>query len=167
MPHALVPVIQESGLSPRDRQRFGLIARASGRLLRLVNSLLDFASVEAGRTALSFRPVYLAKYTADLASLFRSAAERIGIKYIVACEGDEIAWTDLTAYEKIIYNLISNALKYTTEGTIAVSLKSTDTHFVLEVRVSVASKLSSVSGASNLLTLMNNSGRRYGNRDSR
>lgn len=62
---------------------------------------MDYASLEAGRHSLSVQPVYLGTYTADLASLFRSAIERSGIQYNVSCEGDELAYTDTAAYEKV------------------------------------------------------------------
>lgn len=98
-----------------------------------MNSILDFASVEAGKTTVAFQPVYLGHYVADLASLFRSAAERVGLKYHVNCSGEEIAYTDVVAYEKIIYNLVSNALKYTRRGHIEITLRTTEHHHILEV----------------------------------
>lgn len=126
--------LSESGLSAKNRGRFALIAKASNRLLRLVNSLLDFASVDAGRLQTNFQPVYLARYVEDLASLFRSAIERAGLRYRVEIQGkDDIIYTDPACVEKIVYNLISNALKYTTAGTITVRCYPTTTAMIVEI----------------------------------
>lgn len=125
---------QESNLSPTNRGRFALIAKASNRLLRLVNSLLDFASVDAGRLQTNFQPTYIARYVEDIASLFRSAVERAGLQYHVDIQGkDEIIYTDPACIEKIIYNLISNALKYTSSGSIYVRCRPQDDSVVLEI----------------------------------
>lgn len=125
---------QEPGLSPTNRGRFALISKASNRLLRLVNSLLDFASVDAGRLQTNFQPVYLARYVEDIASLFRSAVERAGLRYKVDIQAkDEVIYTDPACVEKIIYNLISNALKYTSYGTIFVRCFSREEDMVLEI----------------------------------
>jgi signal transduction histidine kinase len=100
-----------------------------------VNSLLDFASVDAGRLQATFRPVLLTHYVEDLASLFRSAVERAGLTYSVETSNpDQIVYTDPGCIEKIIYNLISNALKYTSTGGIIVrGFCNTLTTYVIEV----------------------------------
>lgn len=124
---------QERGLSQLNRNRFDLISRASNRLLRLVNSLLDFASVDAGRLKANFTPVYLCSYVEDLASLFRSAVERAGLTFSVHVQGRDVVYTDRAAFEKIMFNLLSNALKYTVYGKIEVSAFTTRTEFIMEV----------------------------------
>lgn len=89
-----------------------LIHRNALRLLKLVNTLLDFSRIEAGRMEASFYPVNLSRLTEDLASVFRSAAERVGLEFIVDCEDlSEAVYVDNDMYEKIVLNLISNAYK--------------------------------------------------------
>ncbi|MEI9940093.1 MAG: ATP-binding protein [Pseudomonadota bacterium] len=93
------------------------------RLLKLVNGLLDFARIEAGRARASYQPTDLRALTVDLASTFRSAIERAGLTFEVACEAlPESIYIDHDMWEKIVLNLLSNALKFTFSGSIAVRL---------------------------------------------
>jgi signal transduction histidine kinase len=97
------------------------------RLLKLVNTLLDFSRIEAGRAQAHYVPTDLAAATRDLASGFRSAMERAGLRYTVTCDAlPESVFVDREMWEKIILNLLSNAFKYTFEGEIRVELRSQD-----------------------------------------
>jgi signal transduction histidine kinase/CheY-like chemotaxis protein len=106
-----------------DRPTVALIHRNSLRLLKLVNTLLEFSRIEAGRVDAVYEPADLAALTADLASSFRSAIERVGLAFVVDCPplGEPI-YVDRDMWEKIVLNLLSNALKFTFEGTIAIQL---------------------------------------------
>jgi PAS domain S-box-containing protein len=105
------------------------------RLLKLVNTLLDFSRVEADRVEASFEPTDLSALTTDLASAFRSAIERAGLRFDVVCAPlSQPAYVDRAMWEKIVLNLVSNAFKYTFDGTIHVSLEEADRH--VELRVS-------------------------------
>ena len=111
------------------------VHRNAQRLLKLVNTLLDFSRIEAGRVEATFQPTDLAALTADLASAFRSATERAGLELVVDCPPlPEPAWVDRDMWEKIVLNLLSNAFKFTFSGTIAVSLASRGSHIDLSVR---------------------------------
>ena len=104
------------------------------RLLKLVNTLLDFSRIEAGRIEASYEATDLTTYTADLASVFRSAIEKAGLTLIVNCEPlDEPVYVDRDMWEKIVLNLLSNALKFTFDGTITVALESRGDHVELSV----------------------------------
>jgi PAS domain S-box-containing protein len=97
------------------------------RLLKLVNTLLDFARIEAGRAQAQYVPTDLAAATQELASVFRSAMERAGIRYSVTCETlPAPVFVDPEMWEKIVLNLLSNAFKYTFEGEIRIELRSQD-----------------------------------------
>ncbi len=112
-------------LLPVHRHRLETAHRNSLRLLKLVNSLLDFARIEAGRTDVSFEPVDLAQLTEELASNFESATERAGLSLAIRCEElPEPVYVDRDMWEKIVLNLLSNAFKFTFDGGIAVELKS-------------------------------------------
>ena len=104
------------------------------RLLKLVNTLMDFARIEAGGVQACFQPTDLAALTTDLASVFRSAADRAGLRLLVDCPPlPETVYVDREMWEKIVLNLLSNAIKHTFAGEIAVLLRATDGHVALEV----------------------------------
>jgi signal transduction histidine kinase len=97
------------------------------RLLKLVNSLLDFARIEAGRVHASYEPTDLAAFTADLASSFRSATDKAGLRLTVQCPPlPQPVHVDRDMWEKVVLNLISNAFKFTFEGEIAVQLETSN-----------------------------------------
>lgn len=113
-----------AALSPTQRNRLETAHRNSLRLLRLVNSLLDFSRIEAGRMEASFEPVDLAKLTAELASNFESATERAGLGLRIDCpELPQPVYVDRDMWDKIVLNLLSNAFKFTFAGEIAVQLR--------------------------------------------
>jgi PAS domain S-box-containing protein len=114
----------EDGLPPENRELLTVVRRNSLRLLKLVNMLLDFSRIEAGRIEASYEPTDLAALTADLASVFRSAVEKAGMKLIVDCPPiEEPVYVDREMWEKIVLNLLSNAFKFTFEGEIEVRLR--------------------------------------------
>jgi len=110
-----------------DRELIGLIHRNGLRLQKLVNTLLDFSRIEAGRLRAVYEPVDLATMTAELSSNFRSAMERAGLDFTVHCEPlPEPILVDREMWEKIVLNLLSNALKFTFRGSVNVTLKAAD-----------------------------------------
>jgi len=97
--------------------------RNSLRLLKLVNSLLDFSRIEAGRIHAVYEPVDLARLTTEIASVFRSAFERAGVEYVVRCPHlAEPVYVDRDMWEKVVLNLVSNAFKFTFDGRVEVAL---------------------------------------------
>ncbi|MBV9346317.1 MAG: response regulator [Gammaproteobacteria bacterium] len=130
----LEEMLEAADLSERARERVGLAHRNSLRLLRLVNALLDFSRIEAGRANALFTPVDLAALTADFASTFRSALERAGLEFRVECVPlDEPVWVDPEMWEKVVLNLLSNAFKFTLQGHVALRLWREGAEAVLEV----------------------------------
>ena len=116
-------LVQPEDLAPTQLERLQVAHRNALRLLRLVNALLDFSRIEAGRAQASYRPTDLAALTIDLASSFRSAIERANLELIVdAPTLSEPVYVDRTMWETIILNLLSNAFKFTFEGQITVTL---------------------------------------------
>ncbi|MCP3167834.1 ATP-binding protein [Myxococcus qinghaiensis] len=122
-------------LPPALREDAQLVHRNAVRLLKLVNTLLDFSRIEAGRIQAVYEPTDLSRLTADLASVFRSATEKAGLKLKVDCPSlPEPVYVDREMWEKIVLNLISNAFKFTFEGEVAVSLRWAGDAVELEVR---------------------------------
>ncbi len=124
-------------LGPADdaaRSELDVIHRNGLRLGKLVNSLLDFSRIEAGRMRASYEPTDLSAFTAELASVFRSAIERAGLRYEVDCPAlSAPVYVDREMWEKIVLNLLSNALKFTFDGGVTVTLGEKDGQAVLRV----------------------------------
>lgn len=99
-----------------------------------MNTLLDFSRIEAGRMQASFEPLDLGAFTTELASVFRSAFDRAGMRYEVACPPlSAPVYVDREMWEKVVFNLLSNALKFSFEGTVSVRLGEENGHAVLRV----------------------------------
>ncbi len=111
-----------------------VVHRNGLRLAKLVNNLLDFARLQSGRLEAAYEPVDLAAFTSELASVFRAAIERAGVGYELDCPSlEEVVYLDRGMWEKIVLNLLSNALKFTVDGCITVSLRAEDNSAVLRV----------------------------------
>lgn len=121
-------------LLPDQRERLEIVRRNSLRLLKLVNTLLDFSRVESERIQAFYEPTALATFTTELASTFRSAIEHAHLTFVVNCPPlTEPVYVDHDMWEKIVLNLLSNAFKFTFEGQITVSLQQNDSHAILKV----------------------------------
>ncbi|MEV6635566.1 SpoIIE family protein phosphatase [Actinoplanes sp. NPDC051470] len=121
-------------LEPDLADRLRLMHRNGLRLLKLVNTVLDFSRLESGRIRAAYRPTDLATYTARLAGTFRSATERAGLRLTV--ETPPLAapvHVDREMWEKIVFNLLSNAVKFTREGGVTVRLTADGDEAVLTV----------------------------------
>src|SRR5690606_7998494 len=81
----LEDVLSGQASAEQMRQQVELAHRNGTRLLRLVNSLLDFSRIEAGRVKASYRATDLGAFTADIASSFRSAVEKAGLGFRIDC----------------------------------------------------------------------------------
>ncbi|MDT5176908.1 MAG: hypothetical protein QOJ95_1106, partial [Mycobacterium sp.] len=115
------------GIDAQARDELELVHRNGLRLAKLVNTLLDFSRIQAGRMQARFEPVDLSSVTAELASVFRSAIDRAGLTFTVDCPPlGEPVYLDRDMWEKVVLNLLSNALKFTFEGAITVRVGRDD-----------------------------------------
>ncbi len=125
----------QTHLSPTAKEQLDLVSRNGARLLRLVNTLLDFSRLEAGRVQAVYLATDLARFTSELASVFRAATDKAGLRLIVDCSDlGEPVYVDRDMWEKVVLNLISNAFKFTFEGEIAVSVHRVGDMAELRVR---------------------------------
>ncbi|MCX8253606.1 MAG: response regulator [Beijerinckiaceae bacterium] len=116
----------DAALAQDARELAAVAHRNSLRLLKLVNTLLDFSRIEAGRVQACFEPCDLARLTTELASSFSSACDRAGLRLDIACDPLPMpVYVDHDMWEKIVLNLVSNAFKFTFDGSIAVRLAAT------------------------------------------
>ena len=129
----------ESALASKDGALKGaeleMVHRNELRLLKLVNTLLDFSRIEAGRVQVVYEPTDLCSLTVDIASAFRSAMEKAGLAFTVSCDPiDAPVYVDHQMWEKIVLNLLSNAFKFTFEGEVQLTLKRNGESIELTVR---------------------------------
>lgn len=125
---------RESPLPEARRERLATAHRNTLRLIKLVNVLLDFSRIEAGRTMARYQPTQLGTLTSELASLFRAAIERAGLALSVEIEPQtQPVFVDRDMWEKIVLNLVSNAFKHTFSGSIRVRLRYTPVAAELDV----------------------------------
>jgi PAS domain S-box-containing protein len=114
-------------LGPVQRKRIDVTHRNALRLLKLVNSLLDFSRIEAGRVQATYEPLDLAGLTADLASVFESAMAKGGLAYSIDLHDlGQPVYVDRDMWEKIVFNLLSNAFKFTLHGGVSITLRRLD-----------------------------------------
>lgn len=130
----LEQALAQDGVPRGALESMSLAHRSATRMLKLVDDLLDFSRVQAGERPGNFHPTDLSQMTAEVAAMFRSTAQRAGIELTVDCAPlAEPVWVDAEAWEKIVGNLLSNALKFTPEGAIEVTLHQRDREAVLKV----------------------------------
>ncbi|MGM1058496.1 SpoIIE family protein phosphatase [Saccharothrix sp. Mg75] len=131
------PVAELRDRLPADdpaREELEAVHRNGLRLGKLVNTLLDFSRIEAGRLRARYEPLDLAAFTTELAAVFRSAVERAGLAFEVDCPPlDRPVHVDRELWEKVVLNLLSNALKFTFDGSVRVVLRQDGDHAVLTV----------------------------------
>jgi PAS domain S-box-containing protein len=126
----------EGEVLPPNRALVSTAHRNGVRLLKMVNSLLDYSRLEAGKAQAHYEPIELAAFTAELASTFRSAVDRAGLALRVdAPPLPQPVHVDRDMWEKVVLNLLSNALKFTFDGEIAVEIRASDDGRNAELRV--------------------------------
>jgi signal transduction histidine kinase len=112
-----------------------MVHRNGLRLLKLVNTLLDFSRIEAGRVQALYQPTDLRATTIELASVFRAAVEAAGLNFVVRCAPlRQPVFIDPEMWEKIVLNLLSNALKFTMAGLVEVKLEEAGNYAQFSVR---------------------------------
>ena len=130
----LTDLLEGTSVNGAVREALRLAQRNGHRLQRLVNTLLEFSRFEGGRVQARFRPLDLAAHTAGLAAFFQSAAARAGLSLQIRCEPLPLpVYVDRSLWEKIVFNLVSNAIKYTLGGQVMVRLRPTAGGAQLEV----------------------------------
>jgi signal transduction histidine kinase/DNA-binding response OmpR family regulator len=133
----LGPVQEALARSPASlaETEIQLIYRNATRLLRLVNTLLDFSRIEAGRAQVTLEDADLAKVTGDIASAFTSLMAQAGLTYEIDCPALPSAVSvDVGMWETVVLNLLSNAFKFTMQGGVRVELRAAGREIELRVQ---------------------------------
>ncbi|KAG8830151.1 hypothetical protein FRC17_005343 [Serendipita sp. 399] len=121
---------------PVLQKKLMMVSKNIDRLARLVDSLMDFSRLEAGRLEGRYSPVLFGPYVADLASVFKAVVEKAKLEYTITYDKNETrtVFIDQDYMEKIIFNLIGNAFKYTLAGSIEVEVVYSQSTVSLIVR---------------------------------
>jgi signal transduction histidine kinase/AraC-like DNA-binding protein/ABC-type xylose transport system substrate-binding protein len=124
-------------LSTAQRQDLTLVRRNTQRLLQLVNQLLDFRKIEVGKMAVRATENNLVAFVREIVDAFEKPARLRGVTLrFLAAEPVLNAWFDANILDKVFFNLLSNALKFTPDqGQITISLQPGEGQ---TLRVSVA-----------------------------
>ncbi len=107
----------------RLTNQLSIARRNAGRLQRLVDSLLDFSRIEAGRATADLLCTDVGALTSHIASSFSELCQRAGLELMLDCRS-ALADVDPGMWETILLNLLSNAVKYTLAGSITVTVRS-------------------------------------------
>ena len=116
--------MRESELDPERKELFNLMYRNSLRILRMVNQLMDIRKVDNGQMQLHFIETDVVYFTKDLMQAFENLAESRNIDFQIDSRPEAMnLWIDQDNFDKILFNILSNAFKYTpNKGTVKISI---------------------------------------------
>lgn len=115
-------------------QQSAIALRNSRRLLRLVNQLLDLQRLDAGRMQARFRPCKLIDFVNQIVEAFRPYCEKKNITISTQLIPSQSVYLDLEKFDKVLYNLLSNAMKFTEPGgSITVKVEPAGDHVRMQV----------------------------------
>lgn len=129
-------ILKNNNLEPDIRDQLTIVQSNTERMLRLVNQILDFRKIQNNKMKLKIEEFSLAGYIKEICTNFKRIAEEKGIKLEIEDFSDnETIWADKDKVEKIVYNLVTNALKFTPRGkSVTVTVKKRDEKLDLIVR---------------------------------
>jgi signal transduction histidine kinase len=119
--------------APPVRQHLETMNRSAARLLRLINNLLDLTKLEAGKTKLRYEPLDLQGFLSSLLVPFEVLADKKGVELELEGGVTTPVHVDVVRLESVFQNLISNALKFTTQGKVTVRLREDEQWVHVEV----------------------------------
>ena len=129
-------VLKDPGLSSEVREQMEVVNRNTTRMLRLINQILDFVKLRNNKMKLRIEEIELVGFMRHVMDYFRLLAVEKNIRFELNSSDDRILfWGDTDKIEKIVFNLLSNAFKYTEENKIiSVSISQNDTSVMIHVR---------------------------------
>jgi len=120
---------ENSNATDYEKSRYNLIYQNASRLLNLVNQVLDFRKAQSGELKLKVTKTDILVYSKNIFDSFKEMAYDKKIKLSFISQDDVInGWLDNDKYDKILYNLLSNALKFTNKnGNVTLNIRLKDT----------------------------------------
>ena len=121
--------------NPVDKKRLGTISRAGKNLLALINDVLDFAKIEAGKLEIVLQEFSLRQAMNDLGRMFSTQATEKGIDFRISGNADMPDWVigDCIRLNQILVNLLSNSFKFTEKGSITLHCSYADETVIFTV----------------------------------
>jgi len=126
----MLDLIGHSPLDASQRDYLSTAQRSAHHLLGVLNDILDVSAMDSGMFSLSPSPMALRQVLQDAGALLGPEAQSKGLKLEVTCDSDVPLWVagDETRVRQILFNLLSNALKFTREGRISVRIRRSKSH---------------------------------------
>ena len=107
-------VLENTSLPADAREQLQVVERNTSRMLRLINQILDFRKIQNKKMKMQVQRIDVVAFTRKVMESFDSVAEEHRIDFLFETEKEELyLWVDVDKYEKIVFNLLSNAFKYT------------------------------------------------------
>lgn len=121
-------LIDDHHMPEGEQHAHRIISSNTGRMLRLVNQLLDFKKLEADMLKLNVQPYRVSNLIASIVEMFQNGFQEKQIELVVDTHSlDEPVWIDPDKYDKVLFNLLSNALKYTpSHGKVTLTVHPID-----------------------------------------
>jgi PAS domain S-box-containing protein len=125
-------------LTAAQERQLGLVQSSAKHLLSLINDLLDLAKIDSGNVQMQLAPIVCQPLVSEVATMLRPSAEAKGLRLELTLPGgDVVISTDKRALQQILINLTNNAIKFTPQGWVALTLERREQNGVAQVMVSV------------------------------
>lgn len=122
----VVRMLEATTLNGEQRELTGIIQRSADQLLTVIDDILDFSKIEAGKLSIDRIPLSPARVVSDVVALMQEARRSPGVRILTWVDPDlaESIEGDPVRIRQVLSNLVSNALKFTKEGKVVVSVSS-------------------------------------------
>lgn len=129
-------LLTKENLSPSVREQLEIVSGNARRMLRMINMLLDFRKLQQNQLKMKVSPIHFWNLVEDTCNNFNKEAQKKSITFQKQLlTGDDLVWVDHEKMETVLFNLLSNAFKYTPDGgTITVQLTDKDDFLILAVK---------------------------------
>lgn len=134
-------LLLDTNLTPEQKEWAGAIQKSGENLLSIINDIIDFSKIEAGKLHLEQIEFDVYETIENVTDVFSLRTREKGLEFLLEIDDDIPRWVkgDPTRIKQILVNLIGNALKFTSEGHIAINvslIKEDDEAVHLKFRVS-------------------------------
>jgi signal transduction histidine kinase/CheY-like chemotaxis protein len=120
-------ILYKTQLSQKDKERLGVVLKSSKRLMTLINDILDLSKIEAGKMKIIEEDILLEEIIDEVSNIASPLASEKGLAFNVLkkCNTKIIIITDRGRVTQVLLNLIDNAIKFTQNGSVELSINIT------------------------------------------